>query len=88
MYTARIDLTLTQEGRHLTFSKELLEMAHIFRRVGGDAGPWQRVAVNARSPYLDTDVFAPGTRLEYYVQYATQQDAPEERSHIVSIALP
>lgn len=87
MHTAKINLTLTHEGRRLTFSKELLEVAHIFRRVGGDAGPWQRVAVNARSPYLDTDVFAPGTRLEYYALYATQQDAPEERSHIISTAL-
>lgn len=83
MPTAKIDLALMPEGRRLTFSKELLEVAHIFRRVGSEAGPWQRVAVNTRSPYLDTDVFAPGTRLEYYVQYETQQGAPEERSHIV-----
>jgi hypothetical protein len=82
--TAKIDIALTPEGRHLTFSKKLLEVAHIFRRVGGEAGPWQRVAVNTRSPYLDADVFAPGTQLEYYVQHETQQGAPEERSHIVS----
>lgn len=76
------------EGRHLAFSKELLEVAHIFRRVGGEAGPWQRVAVNTRSPYLDTDVFAPGTKLEYYVQHETQQGTEEGRSHLVSTTLP
>ncbi|GAA4492759.1 hypothetical protein GCM10023172_00400 [Hymenobacter ginsengisoli] len=87
MPTAKIDLVLTPEGRHLTFSKELLEVAHIFRRVGGEAGPWQRVAVNTRSPYLDADVFAPGTKLEYYVQHETQQGDPEARSHVVSTTL-
>jgi hypothetical protein len=56
--------------------------------VGGEAGPWQRVAVNTRSPYLDTDVFAPGTKLEYYVQHETQQGAKEARSHLVSTTLP
>jgi len=88
MHTAKIELTLTPEGRHLAFSKEILEVAHIFRRVGGEAGPWQRVAVNTRSPYLDTDIFAPGTGLEYYVQHETQQGAPEARSHIVSTTPP
>jgi hypothetical protein len=88
MSTAKIELTLTPEGRHLAFSKELLEVAHIFRRVGGEAGPWQRVAVNTRSPYLDTDVFAPGTKLEYYVQHETQQGTKEARSHLVSTTLP
>lgn len=87
MPTAKIDLVLTPEGRHLTFSKELLEVAHIFRRVGGETGPWQRVAVNTRSPYLDADVFAPGTKLEYYVQHETQQGEPEGRSHLVSTTL-
>ncbi|MEL5996627.1 hypothetical protein [Hymenobacter segetis] len=83
MSTAKVELTLTPEGRHLAFSKEMLEVAHVFRRAGGEGSPWQRVAINARSPYLDTDVFAPGTHLEYYVQYETQQGSPEERSHIV-----
>ncbi|RSK45454.1 hypothetical protein [Hymenobacter rigui] len=88
MHTANIELTLTPEGRHLAFSKDLLEVAHIFRRVGGEASPWQRVAVNARSPYLDADVFAPGTHLEYYVQHETQQGKPEAHSHVVSTTLP
>ena len=88
MHTAKIELTLTPEGRHLAFSKEMLEVAHIFRRVGGEAGPWQRVAINTRSPYLDTDVFAPGTSLEYYVQHETQQGTPEAHSHIMSTILP
>ena len=84
MHTAKIDLTLEPTGRHIAFSKEMLEVAHVFRRVGGDAAPWQRVAVNARSPFLDTDTFAPGTLLEYYVQHETQQGEPEARSHVVS----
>jgi hypothetical protein len=88
MHPAKIDLTLTPTGRHLTFSKELLEVAHVFRRVGGEAAPWQRVAVNTRSPYLDTDSFAPGTLLEYYVQHETQQGEPEARSHVVGTTLP
>jgi hypothetical protein len=37
MHTAKIDLTLEPTGRHLAFSKELLEVAHVFRRVGGGA---------------------------------------------------
>ena len=88
MHTAKIDLTLTPTGRHLAFSKELLEVAHVFRRVGGAAAPWQRVAVNARSPFLDGDAFAPGTLLEYYVQHETQQGEPEARSHVVGTTLP
>ncbi|HEX8348823.1 MAG TPA: hypothetical protein VF598_02600 [Hymenobacter sp.] len=84
MSTAKIELTLLPNGRHLAFSKELLEMAHVFRRAGGEASPWTRLAVNARSPYLDTDTFAPGTRLEYYVQYETQQGDEEARSSTVS----
>jgi hypothetical protein len=84
MHTAKIDLTLEPTGRHLAFSKEMLEVAHVFRRVGGEASPWLRVAVNARSPFLDTDTFAPGTLLEYYVQHETQQGEPEARSHVVS----
>ena len=87
MHTAKIDLTLTPTGRHLAFSKDLLEVAHVFRRVGGEAAPWQRVAVNTRSPYLDTDTFAPGTLLEYYVQHETQQGQPEARSHVVGTTL-
>lgn len=88
MHTPKIDLNLEPAGRHLAFSKDLLEVAHVFRRVGGEASSWQRVAVNARSPYLDTDVFAPGTRLEYYVQHETQQGEPEVRSHVVSTTAP
>lgn len=87
MSTAKIELTLTPEGRHLAFSKELLEVAHVFRRVGGDAGPWTRLAVNARSPYLDTDAFAPSTRLEYYVQHEIQAGDEDGRSHIVSTTI-
>ncbi|MFD1470257.1 hypothetical protein ACFQ48_18670 [Hymenobacter caeli] len=84
MNPARIELTLSASGRHLAFSKELLDVAHVFRRVGGEGKPWVRLAVYARSPYFDTDAFAPGTQLEYYVQHDTQQGEEEARSHIVS----
>jgi hypothetical protein len=84
MHTAKIDLTLEPTGRHLVFSKEMLEVAHVFRRVGGEASPWQQLAVNARSPFLDSDTFAPGTLLEYYVQHETQQGEAEARSHVIS----
>ena len=84
MHTAKIDLILEPTGRLVAFSKEMLEVAHVFRRVGGEASAWQRLAVNARSPFLDADTFAPGTLLEYYVQHETQQGEPEARSHVVS----
>lgn len=84
MHTAKIDLTLEPTGRRVAFSKEMLEVAHVFRRVGGETSAWQRLAVNARSPFLDADAFAPGTLLEYYVQHETQQGEPEARSHVVS----
>ena len=88
MYTAKIDLTLEPAGRRIAFSKEMFEVAHLFRRVGGEASPWTRQAVNTRSPYLDTDAFAPGTQLEYYVQHVTQHGDEEARSHVVSTTLP
>jgi len=84
MHTAKIDLTLKPTGRLVAFSKEMLEVAHVFRRVGSETSAWQRLAVNARSPFLDADAFAPGTLLEYYVQHETQQGEPEARSHVVS----
>lgn len=87
MHIAKIELTLVPAGRQLTFSKAPLEVAHVFRRVGGEAGRWLRVALHYRSPYLDTQVFAPGTLLEYYVQHETQQGAPEARSHLVSTTI-
>ena len=88
MHPAKIDLTMEPAGRRITFSKEMLEVAHLFRRVGGEASAWQRLAVNNRSPYLDTDAFSPGTLLEYYVQHETQQGEEEARSHVVSTTLP
>lgn len=87
MHPAKIELTLSASGRHLAFSKELLEVAHVFRRVGGEGNPWTRLAVFAHSPYFDTDAFAPGTQLKYYVQHETQHGEPEARSHIVSKAV-
>ena len=67
MLPAFLRLTSLPTGRQSVFTETSQPVAHVFRRVGGAAGPWQCLAVNARSPYLDTDVFAPGTALEYYV---------------------
>jgi hypothetical protein len=83
MHPIKVELTLSDSGRHLTFSKALLEVAHVFRRVGGEGNPWTRLAVYARSPYFDTDAFAPGTHLEYYVRHETQQGEEEAHSHVV-----
>lgn len=90
MHPAKINLSLEPNGRHIDFSKEMPEVAHLFRRVGSEAAPWQRLAVNTRSPYLDTDTdtFAPGTQLEYYLQHETQHGVKEARSHVVSTTLP
>ncbi|UOQ75181.1 hypothetical protein [Hymenobacter cellulosilyticus] len=81
------ELTLVATGRRLAFASHAYERAHIFRRVGRSAGPWHRVAVNARSPFLDEDVLAPGTVVEYYihVQDEAGDGAPQERSHLLSI---
>jgi len=80
------ELVLLAPGRRLTFAVEPSDRAHIFRRVGGSSGPWHRVAVYARSPFLDEDVFAPGTFLEYYlhVQAQAPDGTPATRSHLLS----
>jgi hypothetical protein len=80
------ELAVVPAGRRLVFARHPTERAHIFRRVGGPAGPWHRVAVHARCPYLDEDVLAPGTFVEYYVhvQADTPTDALQDRSHLVS----
>lgn len=79
------ELTLVATGRRLAFANQPNERAHIFRRVGGAAAPWQRVAVNARSPLVDEDVLAPGTVVEYYVHVhaETAEGAPGDRSHLL-----
>ncbi len=81
-------LSLVPAGRHLAFSKERSEVAHLFRRVGGAAGTWTRLAANARSPYLDAEVFAADTPVEYYVQLATRFGDEEARSRIVAVRQP
>jgi hypothetical protein len=77
--------TSVATGQRLTFSVHPGERAHIFRRVGRAAGPWHRVAVYARCPFVDKDVRAPGTAVEYYahVPGETAQAAPRDRSHLL-----
>lgn len=87
MHPIKIELTLVPSGRHIAFSKEMLEKAHVYRRVVGEGDSWQQVAVNARSPFVDTEAFPAGTTLEYHVQHFTQQDVYEGHSNIVRTTL-
>ena len=77
-------LAVVPAGRRLAFAHHPAGRAHIFRRVGGPAGPWHRVAVHARSPYLDEDVLAPGTFVEYYLYVQDDADSLQDRSHLMS----
>lgn len=87
MHPIKIELTLVPEGRHIAFSKEMLEKVHVYRRVGTEGGDWQPVATNVRSPFIDTEEFPAGTTLEYQVQHFTQQDTYEGHSNIVRTTL-
>ncbi len=80
------ELALVATGRRLTFAARPGERAHIFRRVGGAAGPWHRVAVHARCPFVDEDVLAPGTVVEYYVHVPAEatDGTPQDRSLLLS----
>lgn len=82
-----IELTLVPAGRHIAFSKEMLEKVHVYRRVATAGGAWQQVATNARSPFIDTEVFPSGTTLEYHVQHFNQRDVYEGHSNIVRTTL-
>jgi hypothetical protein len=82
-----IELTLVPAGRHVAFSKEMLEKVHVYRRVVGEGDGWQQVATNARSPFIDTEAFEAGTTLEYHVQHFTQQDTYKGHSNIVRTTL-
>ena len=84
-----LTLAVLPTGRHLAFDPGGCAMAHVFRRVGGPAARWTRLAFNARSPYLDADGFAPDTPVEYYVQFTTRYGDEESRSRTVAVgALP
>ncbi|TDN37241.1 hypothetical protein E4631_25270 [Hymenobacter sp. UV11] len=82
-----IELTLTPAGRHIAFSKEMLEKVHVYRRVIAEGAAWEQVAANVRSPFVDTYAFPPGTTVEYHVQHFNQQDAYEGHSNIVRTTL-
>jgi hypothetical protein len=82
-----IELTLVPAGRHIAFSKQLLEKVHVYRRVVAEGNGWEQVATNARSPFIDTKAFPAGTTLEYHVQHFTQQDQYEGHSNIVRTTL-
>ncbi|MBO3272053.1 hypothetical protein [Hymenobacter defluvii] len=82
-----IELTLVPAGRHIAFSKEMLEKVHVYRRVVAEGDGWQQVATNARSPFIDTEALPAGTTLEYHVQHFPQQDAFVGHSNIVRTTL-
>ncbi|WBA44089.1 hypothetical protein [Hymenobacter canadensis] len=84
----QLELSLGPAGRHLAFNRDLADRAHLFRRVGGKAGTWTRLAANARSPYLDAEGFATDTPVEYYVQLTTRFGDEEARSRIVATVAP
>lgn len=88
-YHFLIELTLTPAGRHLTFSKEMLEKVHVYRRVASDpADGWQQLATHVRSPYVDAQPLPAGTVVEYHVQHFDQQDQYLGRSNIVRTTIP
>jgi hypothetical protein len=80
------ELRRVAAGRRLAFADQPGERAHIFRRVGGAAGPWHRLAVNAGSPFVDADVLAPGTFVEYYLHVPVEaaDGSGQDRSHRLS----
>jgi hypothetical protein len=82
-----VELTLVPAGRHLSFAKEVLHVADVHRRIGDEAAPWELVAHNARSPYLDQDVLPVGTVVFYQVRHQTQQGTETARSHIVQTTI-
>jgi len=84
---ANIELLLVPQGRQLNFSKELLEIVDVCRRVGDETAPWEIVAHNARSPFIDTTVFPSGTVVTYYVLHVNQHGEQETRSNLVYTTL-
>jgi len=60
---------------------------HIYRRVVGEGSAWRHIAYDASSPFVDKEVFAAGTGLEYHVQYCTQFDEYEGHSPLVHVTL-
>jgi hypothetical protein len=87
MPPANLDVTLSLTGRRVTFTKDPLEKVHVYRRVPSRSLAWELVALDARSPFLDRDLFPPGTTLEYHVQHLTQQNEYRYHSHLVQLTV-
>jgi len=85
---AAIELLLVPAGRQLNFVKEPLKIIDVCRRVGGELAPWEIVAHNARSPFVDTKAFPADTVVEYYVQHLNQHGEETARSNVVRTTLP
>jgi len=63
------------------------QRVHIYRRVVGDGSAWRHIAYDAHSPFVDKEVFTAGTKLDYHVQYCTEQDEYEGHSPLVQVTL-
>ena len=81
------ELVLVATGRWLRFAARPSGPAHIFRRVGGAAGPWYRVAVQAQCSFVDEYALAPSTRVEYYVHVPVPitDGALRDRRHLLEV---
>ncbi|OON70105.1 hypothetical protein [Hymenobacter sp. CRA2] len=65
-----VDL-LVAKARAISFSHDRTGIMHVYRRA--NSNPWARIAVNAASPFVDEDAFAPGTLVEYRVEQHSVQ---------------
>lgn len=68
--SASLRLHLVPAGRRLDFAQEPGQYAYVYRRC--HYCPWECIARNARSPFIDPGVLPVGAPAEYVVLY---QDA-------------
>ena len=65
-YKPDLSVTNIQQGRLLKFSKSKTDGVNIYRRNKG-TGEWTFLALDTRSPYLDSEAFSAPTEVEYKV---------------------
>ncbi len=65
-YQPDLSVTNIQQGRLLKFTKSKTEGVNIYRRNKG-TGEWTFLALDTRSPYLDSEAFSQPTEVEYKV---------------------
>lgn len=74
-------------GRHLSFAQRAREKTNVYRRVVGHGFAWELVAMDACSPFVDTEPFPAGTTLEYHVQCLNQKDDYQGHSSIARLTV-